>query len=33
METDGVLAEMNHENFIDCIGGFLEEVIIKNEKN
>ena len=33
METDGVLAEMTHENFIDCIGGSLEEVIKKNEKS
>ncbi|CAK67909.1 unnamed protein product (macronuclear) [Paramecium tetraurelia] len=33
METDGVLAEMSHENFIDSIGGFLEEVIKKNEKS
>ncbi|CAD8211860.1 unnamed protein product [Paramecium pentaurelia] len=32
METDGVLAEMSYDNFIDCIGGFLEEVIKKNEK-
>lgn len=32
METDGVLAEMIYDNFIDCIGGFLEEVIKKNEK-
>lgn len=33
METDGVLAEMSHESFIDSIGGYLEEVIRKNEKS
>lgn len=32
LETDGVIAEISSENFIDCIGGTLEEVIKKNEK-
>lgn len=32
LETDGVIAEITSENFIDCIGGTLEEVIKKNEK-
>ena len=32
METDGVIAEISGENFIDCIGGALEDVIKKNEK-
>lgn len=32
METDGVLAEMTNDNFIDSIGGSLEDVIKKNEK-
>ena len=32
LETDGVIAEISSENFIDCIGGTLEDVIKKNEK-
>lgn len=32
METDGVIAEISADNFVDCIGGELEEVIKKNEK-
>lgn len=32
METDGVIAEITADNFIDCIGGELEEIIKKNEK-
>lgn len=32
METDGVIAEITSDNFTDCIGGDLEEVIKKNEK-
>ena len=32
LDTDGVIAEISSENFIDCIGGTLEEVIKKNEK-
>ncbi|CAK82587.1 unnamed protein product (macronuclear) [Paramecium tetraurelia] len=32
METDGVIAEITADNFIDCISGELEEVIKKNEK-
>ena len=27
-----MIAEITSENFIDCIGGTLEEVIKKNEK-
>lgn len=33
METDGVIAEISADNFIDCIQGELEEVIKRNEKN
>ena len=32
LETDGVIADIAGDNFIDCIGGELEEVIKKNEK-
>ena len=32
LETDGVIAEISSENFVDCISGTLEEVIKKNEK-
>jgi len=33
LETDGVIAEISNEHFIDCIGGVsLEETIKKNEK-
>lgn len=32
LETDGVIAEISSENFVDCIGGPLEDVIKKNEK-
>lgn len=32
METDGVLAEINADNFLDTLGGFLEDVIKKNER-
>ena len=32
MESDGVLSEISYENFIDCIGGNLEEIIKKNEQ-
>lgn len=32
METDGVMGEISSENFLDCIGDELEEVIHKNEK-
>lgn len=27
METDGVIAEITSENFVECIGGSLEEII------
>lgn len=30
METDGVIAEITSENFIECIGGNLEEIIANN---
>jgi len=33
METDGVIAEITSENFIDCIGGPLEEIIKNNQLN
>lgn len=33
METDGVIAEINNENFTECIGGTIEEKIKENEKN
>lgn len=33
METDGVIAEISSENFIECIGGTIEEIIKTNEKN
>jgi len=33
METDGVIAEITSENFIECIGGSIEEIIKTNEKN
>jgi cGMP-dependent protein kinase len=33
METDGVIAEITSENFIECIGGNLEEIIANNQKN
>ena len=32
METDGMIAEISADNFTDCIGGELEDVIKKNEK-
>lgn len=32
LETDGVLAEISSESFVDCIGGSLEEIIKQNEK-
>jgi len=33
METDGVIAEITSENFVDCIGGNLEMIITNNIKN
>jgi len=27
METDGVIAEISSENFTECIGGQIEEII------
>jgi hypothetical protein len=27
METDGVIAEINQDNFTECIGGSIEEII------
>ena len=30
METDGVIAEITSENFGECIGGNLEEIIANN---
>jgi len=33
METDGVIAEITSENFTECIGGTINEVIASNEKN
>lgn len=33
METDGVIAEITSENFVECIGGALEEIIQNNQKN
>ncbi|EGR28852.1 protein kinase domain protein [Ichthyophthirius multifiliis] len=33
METDGVIAEITSENFVECIGGNLEEIIANNQKN
>ena len=33
METDGVIAEITSENFVECIGGNIEEIIKNNEKN
>ena len=33
METDGVIAEITSENFVECIGGSIEEIIKNNEKN
>lgn len=33
METEGVIAEISSENFVECIGGQIEEVIKQNEKN
>ena len=33
METDGVIAEITSENFVDCIGGQLEMIITNNVKN
>lgn len=30
METDGVIAEITSENFVECIGGQLEEIIASN---
>jgi len=32
METDGVIAEITSENFTECIGGTIEEIIKNNEK-
>lgn len=33
METDGVIAEITSENFGECIGGLIEEIIKSNETN
>lgn len=33
METEGVIAEISSENFIECIGGQIEDVIKANEAN
>lgn len=33
MESDGVLAEVNCENFQEAIGGKFEEVLKRNQKN
>ena len=33
METDGVIAEIASDNFQECIGGTIEEIIKSNEKN
>ncbi len=33
METDGVIAEITSENFQECIGGPIEDIIKNNEKN
>ncbi|KRX03427.1 Protein kinase-like domain [Pseudocohnilembus persalinus] len=33
METDGVIAEITSENFTDCIGGQIEEIIKQNESS
>ena len=33
LETDGVIAEISSENFTECIGGLIEDIIKTNEKN
>lgn len=33
METDGVIAEITSENFQECIGGTIEEIIKNNDNN
>lgn len=33
MDSDGVLAEIPSENFQECIGGSIEEIIKKNEES
>lgn len=33
METDGVIAEITSENFSECIGGPIEEIIKSNDAN
>lgn len=33
METDGVIAEITSENFQECIGGTIEDIIKNNDNN